>query len=719
MQGDVRPSFGLDAALAKDGYTLVISEKGDVAEKIALAVANGRPTKGFISGIPVFAVSNQDNRYIICAARGHLYGVADPGEKRSIFPVLDLEWRSLDRISKNAGDARKRIDVIGKLAKGATSFVNACDLDLEGETIAANILKYACGGAETRSLRAKFSTLTTENLTSALRDARPQLNSRLAAAGRTRHLIDFIYGINLSRALSMAVYAVRPMKGALSIGRVQGPTLARVVDREVEIMSFVPTPYWSISLDLTNDTGVHIKARYLSGTVDREARAHEIVNKCRKQEATITRIKKYASQLSPPVPFNTGDLQREAYRVFGYSPSETLHLAERLYLNALISYPRTGSQKLPSSLDYRKIVTQLGKISSYATMVKWLLAGQLVPHCGPQGDPAHPAIYPTGEIPRKTLHEREAKIFDLIVSRFMAIFGKTALQETIEAVFSVGVHDFVANGSRTIRLGWVVYYRRYLKLQETLLPPLSEGEVMNVKTVHKVEKFQHHPSRYTQSSLLAAMEVDGIGTQATRSEIIRTLYERQYLAEKAMVPSEMALAVVNLMRTHSPGILSVEMTQKMEKSVEDIRQGRVNPKSVIEDAIDYLLPSMEQMHRAQRTLGKELARAMSETVSSKNSLGVCPLCKNDSLFIVRSKKTGKRFVGCKNYSKGCSASAPLPQRGSIIPLKRCCKQCGWPIMRAWRRRRPWVFCVNISCSSKVDEGTTNLSSPRLSMAKRR
>ena len=102
MQGDAHPSFGLDAALAKSGYTLVISEKTDVAEKIASAVGNGRPTKGFVNGIPVFAVNSENNRYIICAARGHLYGVADPGEKRSIFPVLDLEWRSLDRISKNA-----------------------------------------------------------------------------------------------------------------------------------------------------------------------------------------------------------------------------------------------------------------------------------------------------------------------------------------------------------------------------------------------------------------------------------------------------------------------------------------------------------------------------------------------------------------------------------------------------------------------------------------
>ena len=212
-------------------------------------------------------------------------------------------------------------------------------------------------------MRAKFSTLTDDEIRHSFDNLLKPI-TRLADAGKSRHMIDFIYGVNLSRALTQSFKnsSDGKMYYNLTIGRVQGPTLAFVVDREIEIRSHIPVPYWTITGEFEKD-GHIVHAYYYPQKLDSLHKATLIVNACKNQDGKVTEIKVQKITLKPPYPFNLGDLQKEAYRVFKFSPSYTLSVAEKLYLSALISYPRTSSQKLPVSINYRKIVSGLSKIS--------------------------------------------------------------------------------------------------------------------------------------------------------------------------------------------------------------------------------------------------------------------------------------------------------------------------------------------------------------------
>ena len=226
-------------------YTLVVCEKPDAGRRIAHAIGTSdlKEIPSERRGLPpVFSITDRNNQhFVVCSAVGHLYGLADVGGKRSIYPVFDVNWAPLSK-------GPHIIKSISLLSQRANRFVHACDYDQEGEVIGYNILQYACNNKYENSLRAKFSTLTDEEIRNSF-DNLLKPSTNLAEAGISRHAIDFIYGVNLSRALTQSYKVSNDGKRFrnLSIGRVQGPTLAFVVDREMEIRKHVPEPYWTIN----------------------------------------------------------------------------------------------------------------------------------------------------------------------------------------------------------------------------------------------------------------------------------------------------------------------------------------------------------------------------------------------------------------------------------------------------------------------------------------
>jgi len=687
-----------DSAIDLDRYTLVICEKPDAAKRIAEALKDDGLDQVKYGNITVYTLRNGGRGYVVCSASGHLYTVEDPSKKRGVYPVFDVEWFPID-ISERSQTASKRIEVIRKLAEKADSFINACDFDLEGETIGYNILKYACGGVQDRALRAKFSTLTVEELRESFRGTRVGLGGGLAKAGRARHVVDFIYGVNLSRALSEALYSTGRRYRVVSIGRVQGPILSYVVDREVEIRTFIPTPFWSISAVLEKD-GVRFKAGYEKRRVERLAEVEAVKRSCVGRRGVVVKVARSTYHQPPPTPFNIGDLQKEAYRVFGYTPSQTLSTAERLYLDALISYPRTSSQKLPPTIGYRRILSGLRRSETYGEMAGEVLAGRLTPNQGEKDDPAHPAIYPTGELPRRRLEPREAKLYDLVVRRFFAVFGEPALRERVSVDIDIGGYIFKLSGRITLKEGWLKYYGAYSMVEDVEVPRLVEGEELLVVSVDDVEKFEQHPPRYNQSSLLEKMEREGVGTKTTRAEIIKTLYDRGYITGESIVATDIAFTVVEAMQRHSPTIISTEMTRRIEMDLERIESGELSEDQVVQEAVDQVFEALRRIKGVEEEVGSEIRRAVADTVRSQNRIGPCPVCKKGYLSIIRSKKTGKRFVGCSGYRDGCRASAPLPQKGTLKKTSRLCQICGWPIIYVKTGRRPWRLCLNVKCESK-------------------
>jgi DNA topoisomerase-1 len=686
-------------------YTLVICEKPDAARRVAEALSSEAPETFVVGGVPAFRLQDAGGkRYVVCAAMGHLYGVSDTVKDRRVYPALDLEWYPLGAISDKAVKAvSSRIRAIQGLSSDASSFVNACDLDVEGETIGYNILRYACGGKETSAFRARFSALTKEEVVRAFDDARLGSADGLARAGRLRHTIDFVWGVNLSRALSESLrtgYSFR----TVSIGRVQGPSLSFIVEKEVDVRTFVPVPYWTVRGSFRKGDVV-FEAKYSSvPVVPRKHVADEVKSACEGGVGVVSGVTTNVVSQRPPPPFSLADLQKEAFRLYGYAPSKTLQVAERLYLGAMISYPRTGSQRLPK-VDYRGLLSKLAAIPGYSGLVGEVLSqGVLHPTEGEKTDSAHPAIYPTGESPRRALAVEERKVFDLIVRRFLSCFGEDAVREVSSVEVSVGGHEFALEETRTLVLGWMRFTvgGRAADGPSAAISALRQGDRVDVDGIAVEEHFRARPPRYNQATLLEKMEREGIGTKATRADIISTLLLRGYVAGDTMVPTELGISLIEAMREHCPQIISTRLTRDIEAQLERIEGRSDLDGDFFEGMLSALLTQIGEVRRHEGDIARRMRGSVSESVDARTILGDCPVCKEGKLRVIRSYKSGKRFVGCTGYPKGCRASAPLPQRGAIRPTAKACGSCGWPVVYVRLGRHPWRLCVNDRCPRKVN-----------------
>ena len=689
-----RGPFGMN-----HGYTLVICEKPDAARRVSEALSGGEFRSEQIEGTTVFRFNRKGEEFVACAAQGHLYGVSDPVGERTVYPIFDVEWYSSDLVDEDNANAARRILAIRKLATRASKFVNACDFDVEGETIGYNLLKYACGGKEKNALRAAFSTLTEEDLVKAFDGLKPQAGPGLARAGRARHAIDFVWGVNLSRALSQSALGSGHRYRTVSIGRVQGPTLGFLVEREREIRTFVPVPYWKASGIFEKD-GLRFTAGHTKDRIGTRQSAEKIKEECLGREAVVTSVCRNLIQVGPPVPFNIGDLQKEAYRTLGYTLGRTLQIAERLYLGALISYPRTGSQRLPPSINYGGIIQGLARIPEYSAPAAELLNEKPKPVQGAKSDAAHPAIHPTGEKPKRSLGASESAVFDLVVRRFLAAFGASARREMAVVTLAVGEHEFRLAGGRTVFPGWMKYYGRYAGHRDVEFPPVLEGDRFRVEGVTLEEKFEQRPPRYNQSTLLEKMEREGIGTKATRADMIATLVERGYVSGENMEVTGLGLSVVEAMAEYAPSIISTGLTREIEGKLEAVEDGSEGEAELLRETVRSIVRQLADLRANEEAVGREIDSALTANVARSFVLGMCPVCKTGNLRIIRSRTTKKRFVGCSNYSSGCRASAPLPQRGTLRTVSKPCEHCSWPVVYVAGGRRPWRLCVNPNCPGK-------------------
>jgi DNA topoisomerase I len=823
------------AANGHDTYTLIVCEKPSSAKRIADALTNSsNQNKYETKPSPFFSViGSKGQKYVVSFALGHLYGLSDLLSSSNKYPILDPHWVPLSqkknqdyKFNSLSYKIDKIIKQISSLSKNASGFINACDYDQEGEVIAFNILEIACQNKYLKSQRAKFSSLTNEEIRKSF-DNLLKPNKKLADAGLARHMIDFIFGINLSRALSKSTkkYSSEGTKYSnLSIGRVQGPTLAFVVDREQEISSHIPFTYWNIAANFEKNNEI-IKAVYYPQRIESKTAALTVIEACKNRFGKITDINNQKIPIRPPHPFNLGDLQHEAYRLFKFSPSYTLTIAEKLYLNALISYPRTSSQKLPSSINYKKIIANLANINSsfknkiidiknditnvksYSSISDLLLSkNTMEPNEGRLADPAHPAIYPTGEKPKQSIETSEMKLYDLITRRFFSTFGDNCLTQNITATITVNdKYIFKAEEKKVMIEGWNALYRPYSDIShfitQNILPQINKDDIVKNIEIKLIEKKTQPPPRYNQSSLLQKMEKEKIGTKATRAEIINTLYKRNYITNSVSIlkqnqnifnhqedrvssssdninysvsrspssidsssfrqfsysfpaatttanatisgdsnnsknpektkdtfpviynntgikPTDLGIAVINLLRKYIPNIVSIEMTRSMEEHLEQIEIGSTTSKIVINDAKEEIKRNIIFFEQNEKEIGIKIGKTLIEPCNQKNYpskitiLGSCPVCRNGNLIIKKSIKTKKRFAGCSLFSVNkCNATAPLPQNGTIKSINKLCETCEWPIVSGTRydqkKRYQMQFCINTQCPSKnkIEEKT--------------
>ena len=685
------------------GKTLIVCEKPSAAVKIASALAAKRPEKGEFNGVPYYEFERGGERMVVVPALGHLFTLKNLKPMRD-YPFYDIDWMPTYEVDRKAKRTKVFVDAIKELTKDADGFISACDFDIEGSVIAYNVLKYLCGGDSlNRAKRMKFSTLTAQDLQQAYEQLMPRLDFELINAGVARHMLDWYWGQNVSKAMSAAVEAAYQRFAKLSAGRVQSPTLKILVEREREIKAFEPEPFWVLSLLLELD-GREVVAEHTTPRFFDKSEAERAFAAAKDKPAKVSTIQTRRYRRPPPIPFDLGLLQSEAYRCFGYTPMRTQQIAQALYQAALISYPRTSSQKLPPTIDYGGIIGRLGEVSKqYRKFADELLRmPELKPNEGKKIDPAHPAVYPTGEKSEK-LAGPQQKLYDLIARRFFSVFGKPALAESIRVELDVGGQPFFLRGRRVLEEGWLAYYGRYGATEEIILPQLSEEQQLSVKEVKFEEKETQPPPRFNPSSIVKEMEQLGIGTKATRAPILQNIYTRGYIFGDQITVTDLGIEVIDALLKHCPEIVSEELTAQFEREMEAIQEGKRDKEEVIEKARNELDKLLEKFRTHQLEIGKQLGEAYRITRQKQRVMGTCAKCGGD-LKIVVSRATHKRFVGCSNYPK-CKNSFPLPQAGRIISLGKTCEQCGAPMIQVNRiGMRPYRMCLDPKCPSKAEWG---------------
>ena len=390
----------------------------------------------------------------------------------------------------------------------------------------------------------------------------------------------------------------------------QGPTLNFIKLREIERKKFIPKNYWQIKAKIKIEKSIFL-AQYRKKFLKKKSDEIDIIDNCRGINCVIQKFEKKKYRMMPPTPFYLGSLQMEAYKLFKITPEQTLKILQGLYLATLISYPRTSSQKLPASIGYRKIIQRLQKNSEYNKLASEILTKKILkPNEGTKIDPAHPAIYPTGNNPNKVLKTNERKILDLIVKRFLAVFCDYAIREKTKITINIDNYLFFIIGNQSLDWGWIKFYRPYFKLENKIIPTVKENQKVSFIKLISEEKTTNPPVRFNPSSLLRKMEKEKIGTKTTRSGIIKTLEKRKYIIGEKISITELGNEVIEILKDYCSSLVSVELTRNMEVRMKDIIQGKEKKETIIRDTIELIKKTIRSLSDNEEIIGTRLKRVI-------------------------------------------------------------------------------------------------------------
>ena len=645
--------------------TLIIAEKPSVARDLADALP------GTFENHDSYLESDDT---VITFAVGHLVELIDPEDYDERFkkwrmvdlPIVPEEFKLRPRDKK----AEKQLKVIHKLLQrdDVDRVVNACDAGREGELIFAYI--YETSGVDKPVERLWINSLTKTAIKEGFEHLRPGEQLRqLEAAARSRSEADWLVGMNATRAATIRGRAW--VGGVVSLGRVQTPTLALLVKREREIQAFVPEPYWLVHAEFDP----RYQGLWFEGDETRlkEAkRAEEIAAKVSGKDGTVESVERKEQSERAPLLYDLTSLQRDANRRFGFSARRTLQVAQSLYEDKkAITYPRTSSRWLSGDLvpQLKPTAATLQPIGEYSAAARYVLGLQQLPLARVVNDSKvddHHAIIPTDvehDVSRFSPDER--RIFDLIARRFLAVFHPPARYARTTVVTLVEEERFRSRGKVTLEAGWRGVYGLLSDAdaqqqrqdeegenESAELPPLEQGQTVKCASAEVEAKETKPPPRYTEATLLSAMETagkliddeelreamkeSGLGTPATRAETIETLIRREYIerAGKDLTPTPKGLQVITMLEEHP--LTSPELTGDWEKRLSDIEHGSGDRKDFIKGIVDLTTQTVEQI----AALDKEKLRP------ERVELGPCPRCGAETGEII---KENSRAYGCTSW----------------------------------------------------------------------
>ena len=693
--------------LNQTGYELIITEKPQAALKISNAL--GKTIQKTLNNVPYYEVNRNGKEIIVGCAVGHLFTLKQNSSAKQI-PSFDISWTP-NYLARKKDFTKRYYDTILKLIKNAGSLTIATDYDTEGEVIGMNIMKYLCNQQD--ASRMKFSTLTKDELENSYENKSPHINWGQAIAGETRHYLDWFYGINLSRALMEAIKTTGKFR-IMSIGRVQGPALNMIVQKEKEIQAFKPETYWQVFITIDDGIkGLELKHNKDIFASEGDLWAKKELEKFNnlKGKKVKAETKKTEQKLPPPFPFNLTNLQTEAYKFYGITPSRTLQIAQSLYLAGLISYPRTSSQKLPASIGYNKILAQLAEEFKAKKLIT-----RKTPIEGEKSDSAHPSIYPTGN--KQILSGEDKKIYELIVKRFLSLFCDDAIIDSKTVTAEINGLKFSVKGQTVRKKSWLEIYPS--KLKEDKIPDVNGGaEILASRTEQKETQ---PPHRYSPASIISELEKRNLGTKATRSSILETLYDRNYIESQSIKATPFGISLIESLEKYSPIIIDEKLTHEFEENMEEIekiypdeenKKTGVNKRllekeqAVINKSKEIITNIAKDFKKNEKKIGEELIDAsikFREQQKKENNLIKCPKCNKGDLAINYSKKNRRFFVACNAYPD-CRNTYSLPPNGVIKKIEpaKICEECSYPmVMRLSKGKRPWIFCWNPQCKTNLE-----------------
>jgi DNA topoisomerase I len=664
---------------------LVICEKNIAARRIAYILSGGKTKSKHIGTIPVYDFIKDDESWSVIGLKGHIINLDYPSgfnQWNKIPPHELIEVTPLKNVSeKGIASALKT------LVEHPPFLIVATDFDREGELIGVEVVNLLKSYNQniTQIKRARFSAITPFEINTAF-DNLTEVDYNLSSAGEARQIIDLVWGAVLTRFISLTSRQLG--RDFLSIGRVQSPTLALLVEREKEIKNFIPKQYWALLARLKKDKPFDVAHEH--GIFKEKQPAYDIFSKIKdSKEALVKEVKKIMNNETPPAPFNTTTfIQAASY--LGFSAAKAMSIAEELYMQGLTSYPRTDNTVYPPSLNIGAILQKLSAAQFSKEVKEIQTNGRANPMRGKQQTTDHPPIHPV-DAPTKKLGADQGKIYELICRRFFATLAKDAISETTDVSFDIGGEKFLTSGYRLIEAHWKALYP-YFKEKKKTLPEFSEGEKIEIVQITVKEDQTKPPQRYTQGSLIAKMEQLSLGTKSTRHEIISKLYGRKYVVGTTPIPTSTAIAVVDALINCD--VVKPKMTAELEADMNEIAEGKKTLDATVKESREMLTKVMQELEPEKEKIKENITNA----VRAQNTIGQCPRCGKPMM--VRVSKKGKRFVGCTGYPK-CTNTYSLPQQGGLTMTTKQCDACNSPIVQVkMKGRRSWDLCINPDCPKK-------------------
>ena len=586
---------------------------------------------------------------------------------------------------------RGKADLIKSLkreAQKAKKVYLATDPDREGEAIAwhlAHILEIP----EDSVCRVTFNEITKEAVKQSIKEPR-KIDMNLTDAQQARRVLDRIVGYKMSPVLWKKV------RRGLSAGRVQSVAVKLIVDREEEIANFIPEEYWNIfAMLLEEKSGKIFQARFYGKEgkkleLHSEEEVKEILKEIKNKPYIVGDQKKGNKKRTPAPPFTTSTLQQEASRKLGFTLKKTMSLAQGLYegINVgergtvgLITYMRTDSTRISEEARAaaKKEIVQTYGNEFYEN--RYYRAKQ-------NSQDAHEAIRPTyidltPEKIKEYLSKDQYKLYQLIYNRFLASQMAAAVFDTISATINVGKYQFKASGQTLKFKGFMTLYVEDSDTtpeenQNTSIPELVVGQQLKEEKIEKKQSFTEPPPRYTEASLVKALEEKGIGRPSTYSPTITTILERRYIEkeQKQLVPTELGKVVNKLLTENFANIVNVEFTAKIEEEFDEVAEGQANWKQVIRD---FYEPFEKQVEKVEEEL---------EHVKLEEEVSDVPCDKCGRMMVIKYSRYGK-FLACPGYPE-CKNTKPF-----VETIKETCPKCGGKVqVRKTKKKRKFYICEN-------------------------